>query len=146
MQELLVVVTEALAEHHAADHVGHGAAQQEYWVKRLAWRRRGKHSRNPLLKNTNERKKTKVTLERSENPERTCFYLPKGKYSNFCSSPLTTCCNRFYCISSNVGQIFVSLKDGFNLLQLGSCCVSVCVSPWPRIDSTTLSARFYFNH
>lgn len=56
MQELLVVVTEALAEHHAADHVGHGAAQQEYWVKRLAWRRRGKHSRNPLLKNTNEKK------------------------------------------------------------------------------------------
>lgn len=32
-QELFVVVIEAFAEHHAADHIGHGAAEQECGVE-----------------------------------------------------------------------------------------------------------------
>ena len=32
-KELLVIITEALAKHHAADDVGHGAAQQKRGVK-----------------------------------------------------------------------------------------------------------------
>lgn len=39
-QELLVVVTEAFAEHHAGDHIGHGAAEQECGVKWFDWKTR----------------------------------------------------------------------------------------------------------
>lgn len=44
VQELLVLISEALSKHQAADHIRHGAAQQDRGVERRSWRRGGKHS------------------------------------------------------------------------------------------------------
>lgn len=33
VQEVFIIIAEALAKHQTADNIGHGAAQEEGWIK-----------------------------------------------------------------------------------------------------------------
>lgn len=44
VQEAVVIVAEALTKHQAADHIGHGATQEEGWIKRHGWKNQRRRS------------------------------------------------------------------------------------------------------
>lgn len=48
VEEVVIVIAEALPEHQAADHIGHGAAHEESGIERCGWRKSQKCSKKNI--------------------------------------------------------------------------------------------------
>ena len=46
MEEVVIIIAEALTKHQAADHIRHSAAQEIAGIKRFGWREKKKKGEN----------------------------------------------------------------------------------------------------